>query len=83
MMKLKNKLLAIAFGMCGAGSLFAAFPAYEKFAHLKEELGLSVIQELRKEEKVCHLYIVHHGDTEYTVEERLQGWIDIPCLKVY
>jgi broad specificity phosphatase PhoE len=43
------------------------------FAQLKEELGLN--STLPLSQKCCHLYLVHHGDTDWTVEERLQGWL--------
>ncbi|MBS0603945.1 MAG: histidine phosphatase family protein [Verrucomicrobia bacterium] len=52
---------------------------YQKLSQLKSELGLNVSSsEEENEIHYCHLYLVHHGDTEYTVEKRLQGWIDIP-----
>ncbi len=73
-MKLKNKLLTSVAIFC-MSTLFAEAP---KFVQLKEELGLSAVQQSKVQENDCHLYIVHHGDTEYTIEERLQGWIDIP-----
>ncbi len=67
-------------GIVCAGSLFAALPQFEKFHQLKEELGL--VEQAEAKETDCHLFIVHHGDTQWTVEERLQGWIDIPLNEV-
>jgi broad specificity phosphatase PhoE len=48
-------------------------PTSSKFAQLKEELGLDAAAPLPRES--CHLILVHHGDTDWTVEERLQGWL--------
>lgn len=72
-MKFKN-VVAVVSLFCTL-SLFAGEAEQEKFAQLKEELGLSQTQTVSAE-NACHLYIVHHGDTEYTSEGRLQGWIE-------
>ncbi|MES2122654.1 MAG: histidine phosphatase family protein [Chlamydiota bacterium] len=72
-MKFKNVVTAISL-FCTL-SLFAEESSQGKFSQLKEELGLSQVQTVSDENR-CHLYIVHHGDTEYTAEGRLQGWID-------
>lgn len=72
-MNLKRKitLLGLSAAFC-----FNPLIAGENFNAFKEELGISSQTVL--EDRTCHLYIVHHGDTDYTVEKRLQGWIDIP-----
>ena len=42
---------------------------------LKEELGLNRHREQVQE--ACHLILVHHGDTDWTIQKKLQGWTDI------
>jgi len=59
-------------------SSLLASPSFEKFSQLKEELGITANDELSSHENTCHIYMVHHGDTEWTLEERLQGRMDIP-----
>ena len=77
-MTLKNNLIAAAIALFCVGPLLAGTAGDQKLTQLKEELGLSDSLQQQAHEKDCHLYLVHHGDTEYTSEERLQGWIDIP-----
>lgn len=74
-MRLKNRLILIAALMCCLFSLFAEPSAHRKVEDLKGELGLGESLSIAEENK-CYLYIVHHGDTEYTVQKRLQGWVD-------
>jgi broad specificity phosphatase PhoE len=75
-MSLKNKFyLLTAASALSLGTLFAE----DKLTELKQELGIDISgQQSENQEQYCHLYIVHHGDTDYTVQKRLQGWIDIP-----
>ncbi|MGE5196735.1 MAG: histidine phosphatase family protein [Anaerolineae bacterium] len=81
-MRLKSNRLMVAGMVFCVASFFVEASAHQKFAELKEDLGLSAVQQPAAKENDCHLYLVHHGDTEYTVEERLQGWIDIPLNDV-
>ena len=55
--------------------LVAAMPlcADTSISALKEELGLHKEQT----QEACHLILVHHGDTDWTVKRKLQGWTDI------
>lgn len=42
---------------------------------LRHELNVNVqySTELQNKDSLCHLYIIHHGDTLYTEQKRLQG----------
>ena len=76
-MKLKKTLSLAAASLLCLGSLAADHGSYAKFTELKESLSVSSNQKVAQE-NACHLYIVHHGDTDWTAEDRLQGWTDIP-----
>ena len=81
-MFLKKKFWILTAGsILSLSALFAGGQgnSFEKLTQLKQELGLDVTEaQPENQDQKCHLYIVHHGDTDYTVEKRLQGWIDIP-----
>jgi broad specificity phosphatase PhoE len=49
--------------------------ADEKSKSLQEELG---IRAFTSGKKVCTVYLVNQGSTEWTETKRLQGWSDIP-----
>lgn len=83
-MKLKNSLLLVISSLIGVGS--------SGYAMMKAPTEVVSVQEFNQAldfklyrsadelvpEKTCRLYLVHHGDTEWTQEDRLQGWTDIP-----
>lgn len=62
-------------------SLFAyQVPSHPTPEDFKKELGIEVVarSELPKSEKRCHMYLVHHGSTEWSEVKRLQGQNDLP-----
>jgi broad specificity phosphatase PhoE len=81
-MSMKKKFWLLTTGsVLSLSALFAGDQgeSHQKLVNLKQELGLDIFQEQPDDQdRYCHLYIVHHGDTDYTEEKRLQGWIDIP-----
>lgn len=66
---MKAKIFILLFTTCS----LLANPA----TGLKKDLGVQNALGIPKEQ-YCHLYLVHHGDTGWTGEDRLQGWTDVP-----
>lgn len=69
-----RRLICTALCLVSA-HLFAESASLEE---LKQELGLENFKQ-HEQSVACRLYVVHHGDTDWSIEDdRLQGWIDIP-----
>ncbi len=68
-------LICLPFFAWGAHS--TPHPTVEEF---RQQLGIQLVSpnQLPNPDKVAHLYLVHHGSTDWTDIQRLQGWKDVP-----
>ncbi len=53
---------------------------YASFEDIKSKIGISFTPDLVPSTKVCHLFVVQHGTTEWNEVKRFQGWSMLPHL---